>query len=88
MIIYNNCVQKMLIIGKKGKVVNQIKTIYRCFSGSRHKVLTMSYDDGMQADRRLVEIFNKYGIKGAFHILTDAYRWIYWYDMIQFVLKF
>jgi len=30
--------------------------------------LTMSYDDGRTADRRLVEIFNKYGIKGTFHL--------------------
>lgn len=45
-----------------------MKTIYRCFPEGRHKVLTMSYDDGKQADRRLVEIFNKNGIKGTFHL--------------------
>lgn len=28
----------------------------------------MSYDDGKFEDRKLVEIFNKYGIKGTFHI--------------------
>ncbi len=28
----------------------------------------MSYDDGGINDKRLVEIFNKYGIKGTFHI--------------------
>ena len=33
------------------------------------KVLTMSYDDGNFAgDKRLIEIFNKYGIKGTFHL--------------------
>ena len=31
-------------------------------------VLTMSYDDGKDADYRLVEIFNKYGIRGSFHL--------------------
>lgn len=31
-------------------------------------ILTMSYDDGRDADRRLVEIFNKYGIRGSFHL--------------------
>lgn len=35
--------------------------------GKKH-ILTMSYDDGSAADRRLVEIFNKYGIRGTFHI--------------------
>ncbi|MFC0215641.1 polysaccharide deacetylase family protein [Paenibacillus chartarius] len=38
------------------------------FPEGKHKALTMSYDDGRNADKRLVEIFNKYGIKGSFHI--------------------
>ncbi len=42
--------------------------IYTCFPGGKHKVLTMSYDDGKIYDRRLVALFNKYGIKGTFHI--------------------
>ena len=45
-----------------------MNTIYHCFPGGTFKVLTMSYDDGTIADRRLVSIFNKYGIKGTFHI--------------------
>ena len=43
-------------------------TIYTCFPGGKHKVLTMSYDDGKIYDRRLIALFNKYGIKGTFHI--------------------
>ena len=42
--------------------------VYCCFPGGKHKALTMSYDDGRLADRRLVEIFNRYGIKGTFHL--------------------
>ncbi|MGN0160717.1 MAG: polysaccharide deacetylase family protein [Lachnospiraceae bacterium] len=42
--------------------------IYKAFPGGKHKVLTMSYDDGKLADRRLVSIFNKYGIKGTFNL--------------------
>ncbi|MFA9557950.1 polysaccharide deacetylase family protein [Evansella sp. AB-rgal1] len=38
------------------------------FPEGKFKVLTMSYDDGKEADRRLVEIFNQHGIKGTFHI--------------------
>lgn len=38
------------------------------FPGNTKKILTMSYDDGKTPDRRLVEIFNKYGIKGTFHL--------------------
>jgi peptidoglycan/xylan/chitin deacetylase (PgdA/CDA1 family) len=45
-----------------------IKKIYACFPGGKHKVLTMSYDDGKHEDRRLVEIFNKNGIKGTFNL--------------------
>lgn len=41
---------------------------YYCFPEGKHKVLTMSYDDGKLEDKRLVEIFNKHGIKGTFHI--------------------
>ena len=42
--------------------------IYACFPGGKHKVLTMSYDDGKKQDRRLVSLFNEYGIKGTFNI--------------------
>lgn len=42
--------------------------IYKVFPGGKHKVLTMSYDDGKFADRRLVAIFNKYGIRGTFNL--------------------
>ncbi|MDO5423698.1 MAG: polysaccharide deacetylase family protein [Eubacteriales bacterium] len=42
--------------------------LYTCFPEGKHKVLTMSYDDGTLADRRLVEIFRKYGIRGTFHL--------------------
>ena len=42
--------------------------IYGCFPGGKHKALTMSYDDGKEDDKRLVALFNKYGIKGTFHL--------------------
>lgn len=41
---------------------------YYCFPEGKHKVLTMSYDDGKLQDRRLVSLFNEYQIKGTFHI--------------------
>ncbi len=34
----------------------------------KKKALTFSYDDGQIYDRRLVEIFNKYNLKGTFHL--------------------
>ncbi|HZG56814.1 polysaccharide deacetylase family protein [Paenibacillus sp.] len=45
-----------------------MKQIVKSFPGGKHKVLTMSYDDGRNADRRLVDIFNRYGVKGTFHL--------------------
>lgn len=42
--------------------------IYFCYPQGKHKALTMSYDDGRRADERLVGIFNRYGIRGTFHI--------------------
>ena len=32
------------------------------------KALTFSYDDGVLQDRRLIEIFNKYGLKATFNL--------------------
>ena len=55
-----------------------LKNIYTCFPGGRHKVLTMSYDDGREEDRRLVDIFNRHGIRGTFNLnsgrLSDPRR--------------
>ena len=42
--------------------------VYCCYPGGKHKALTMSYDDGRIQDRRLVQIFNRYGIRGTFHL--------------------
>ena len=47
--------------------------IYTCFPQGKFKVLTMSYDDGKLEDRKLVEIFNKYNIKGTFHINSGLF---------------
>ncbi len=37
------------------------------------KVLTLSYDDGVVQDIRLVEIMDKYGLKGTFNINSALY---------------
>jgi len=38
------------------------------FPGGKTKAFTASYDDGTIHDRRLVEIFNQYGIRGTFNL--------------------
>ena len=39
----------------------------------KSKVLTLSYDDGVVQDIRLIEILDKYGIRGTFNINTGRY---------------
>lgn len=54
-----------------------MKNIYVCFPKGKHKVLTLSYDDGRVEDRRLVEIMNQNGVRGTFHLnsgLVDEER--------------
>ena len=56
---------------------NKLKNIYVCFPKGKHKVLTLSYDDGRVEDRRLVEIMNQNGVRGTFHLnsgLVDEER--------------
>ncbi len=43
------------------------------FHGGKRRMLTMSYDDGRTQDRRLVDIFNRYGIRGAFHVNSGKF---------------
>lgn len=38
------------------------------FPKGKSKAFIASYDDGHIEDRKIIEIFNKYGIKGTFHI--------------------
>ena len=45
-----------------------MNTVVTCFPGGKNKCLTMSYDDGVWQDRRLIEIFNRHGVKGTFHL--------------------
>lgn len=45
--------------------MNIIKNL---FKGGRQKALTLSYDDGITQDKRLISIFNKYGLKATFNL--------------------
>ena len=43
------------------------------YKDGKRRALTMSYDDGMVYDFQLIEIFNKHGIKGTFHLNGHRY---------------
>ncbi len=47
---------------------------FNVFPDGKRKIVTFSYDDGPQADARLVELFNKYGVKATFHLNSAKYR--------------
>ena len=37
----------------------------------KYKALTFSYDDGVTQDIRLIELFNKYGMKATFNLNSE-----------------
>ena len=43
------------------------------FPGQRAKAFTMSYDDGVEQDERLISIMQKYGLKGTFNLNSGCY---------------
>jgi len=42
------------------------------FPGGRRKAFTVSFDDGLNSDRRLIEILNRHGIRGTFNVPVGA----------------
>ena len=50
---------------RKRKVMKMGKrNDFMLFPGGKKKAMTFSYDDGVIQDRRLVELFNRYHVKG------------------------
>lgn len=47
--------------------------MYVRFKDGKRKVVTLSYDDGVVFDIKLIEIMSKYGLKGTFNINTGTY---------------
>lgn len=45
-----------------------MNSMYLRFPGGKAKALTFSYDDGVEQDMQLVDIFRKYGMKGTFNL--------------------
>ena len=43
------------------------------FPGGLPKALTLSYDDGVEQDEKLIEIAEKYGLKGTFNINSGCF---------------
>ncbi len=43
------------------------------FPGQKRKALTLSYDDGVEQDIRLIDIMRKHGLKGTFNLNSGLY---------------
>lgn len=50
-----------------------VKCMYLRFPKFRQKALTLSYDDGVTADKRLIDIMSKNGLKGTFNINSGKF---------------
>lgn len=48
-------------------------TRYLCFPGGKRKALTFSYDDGVEQDIRLADIFRKHGLKATFNLNSGTF---------------
>lgn len=59
---------------------------YHIYPGCKKRIVTFSYDDGNPKDERLIGIFNKYGVKGTFHITSIRYS-DYTKEQIENVVK-
>ena len=43
------------------------------FPSGKAKALTLSYDDGVEQDIRLIQILNQHGLKATFNLNTGCY---------------
>lgn len=56
---------------------------YMRFPEGKEKALTFSYDDGVEADRRLLEIFKKYALKGTFNLNSKTFDAQCWHKKLN-----
>ncbi len=49
------------------------------FPGAKPKALSLSYDDGTESDRRLVELFNAHGVRATFHLNSQKLDFFQWH---------
>lgn len=47
---------------------------FHIYPEGKRRIVTFSYDDGSSKDERLIALFNRYGVKGTFHLNGGKYR--------------
>ncbi len=51
-----------------------MRTVFMRYPNGRAKAVTFSYDDGVVQDKRLAELFDRYGMKGTFNFNCSYHR--------------
>lgn len=54
----------------RSRGVKMKNIIFNKFKDGKTSIVTMSFDDGNAKDAQLVQLFDKYGIKGTFHLVS------------------
>ena len=49
---------------------------YSVYPNGKRRIVTFSYDDGPEEDRRLVALLNRYGMKATFHLNGRTYQYL------------
>lgn len=56
---------------------------YMRFPEGRSKAVTFSYDDGVKADKKLIAVLDKYGLKGTFNLNSLLFDCGCWHDRMN-----
>ncbi len=51
-----------------------MRSVFMRYPDGKAKAVTFSYDDGVPQDKRLAELFDRYGLKGTFNLNCDSMR--------------
>ncbi len=60
--------------GRHSKEEEEMGNLYMRFPGGKAKCLTLSYDDGVINDRRLLALMNEKGLKGTLNLNSGLYE--------------
>lgn len=52
-----------------------MRSVFMRYPGGKAKAVTFSYDDGARQDKRLAEVFDKYGIKATFNFNSEKAKY-------------
>lgn len=61
---------------------------YMRFPEGKCKALTFSYDDGVEADKKLLQVFAKFNLKGTFNLNSKLFDCKCWHDRMDEISTF